>query len=61
MTLNLGNILSTVFGSLTTELSDANRPIRLRLPRQNKQLSDALLIQRISGHDALCDGLDIEL
>ncbi len=56
-----GNILSAVFGSLTSELSDAKRPLRLRLPLQNKQLNDVLLIQRISGHDALCAGLDIEL
>ncbi len=56
-----GNILSAVFGQLSGEQSDANRPIRLRLPPQNKQLNDALLIQRISGHDALCAGLDVEL
>ncbi len=64
MNLNLdsfGNILSAVFGSLTSELSDANRPLRLRLPNKNKQLNDALLIQRVSGHDALCAGLDLEL
>jgi type VI secretion system secreted protein VgrG len=57
----LGNILSTLFGQLSGELSDAHRPIRLRLQHQHKQLNDALLIQRISGHDALCAGFDVEL
>ncbi|GAC1610201.1 MAG: type VI secretion system Vgr family protein [Aquirhabdus sp.] len=56
-----GNILSAVFGHLTSELSDANRPIRLRLPVQHLQLQDALLIQRISGRDTLCNGLNVEL
>ncbi len=56
-----GNIMGAVFGSLTSGLSETTRPLCLRLPNKHKSLDDALLIQRISGHDALCAGLDIEL
>jgi hypothetical protein len=40
--------MSSVFARLTAELTDNNRPLRLRLPMKDKLLNDALLIQRIT-------------
>lgn len=58
---NFGNVLSVALSNILGELSAANRPLRLRLPNKNKALNDALFIQRISGHDAVCAGFDLEL
>jgi type VI secretion system secreted protein VgrG len=58
---SFGSLMSNVFARLTAELTDNNRPVRLRLPTKDKLLNDALLIQRITGHDALCAGLDLEV
>jgi type VI secretion system secreted protein VgrG len=58
---SMGSLMSRVFTRLTAELTDHNRPLRLRLPIKDKLLNDALLIQRITGHDALCAGLDFDV
>ncbi len=64
MNLNLdhfGYALSAAFNHLLGELSAANRPLRLRLPSKDYLLKEALLIQRITGHSALCAGFDLEV
>jgi type VI secretion system secreted protein VgrG len=58
---SFGSLMSSVFARLSAELTDNNRPLRLRLPIKDKLLNDALLIQRIIGHDALCAGLDLDV
>lgn len=42
-------------------LSDANRPIRLRLPPRQEALGDALLVKRVTGTESLCGGLEYRL
>lgn len=42
-------------------LSDANRPIRLRLLQGRGALDNVLLVKRVSGSEALCGGLEYRL
>ncbi len=58
---SLSSLMSTVFTRLTAELADNNRPLRLRLPVKDQLLNDALLIQRVTGHAAICAGFDLEV
>ena len=46
---------------LTSNLSQANRPIRLRLSYRNSLLDDVLLVKRASGQETMCGGLDYRL
>lgn len=54
--MNLRNLLSTVDG-----LSEAARPIRLRLSPEKKVLDDILLVKRVQGVETLCGGLEYQL
>lgn len=42
-------------------LSEANRPIRLRLKQKRHVLDDVLLVKRVTGSEALCGGLEYRL
>ena len=42
-------------------LSEANRPIRLRLSQEQHVLEDVLLVKRITGNETLCGGLEYRL
>jgi type VI secretion system secreted protein VgrG len=42
-------------------LSEANRPIRLRLSYERHVLDDVLLVKRVTGHETLCGGLEYRL
>ena len=42
-------------------LSEANRPIRLRLSQGRQALDDVLLVKRVTGSEALCGGLEYRL
>jgi type VI secretion system secreted protein VgrG len=46
---------------LRSGLSEAHRPIRLRLSPEGDVLDDALMVQRISGSETLCGGLEYRL
>ncbi|GJI99012.1 hypothetical protein RugamoR57_57300 [Duganella caerulea] len=54
--MNLHELLGVV-GSL----SDAFRPIRLRLPSKQAELGEALLVMRVTGTETLCGGLEYRL
>ena len=49
--------LAEAFGGL----SEANRPIRLRLSYERHVLDDVLLVKRVTGHESLCGGLEYRL
>jgi type VI secretion system secreted protein VgrG len=40
-------------------LSEADRPIRLRLSYKRRVLDDVLLVKHATGHESLCGGLNI--
>jgi len=42
-------------------LSEANRPIRLRLSQEQHVLDDVLLVRRVTGNETLCGGLEYRL
>lgn len=42
-------------------LSEANRPIRLRLSQEQHVLGDVLLVKRVTGSETLCGGLEYRL
>jgi len=42
-------------------LSEADRPIRLRLSYKRRVLDDVLLVKRVTGHESLCGGLEYRL
>ena len=48
------------FGLYST-LTQANRPIRLRLSHRNSILDDVLLVKRVSGQEKLCGGIEYRL
>lgn len=54
--MNLKDLTDTFAG-----LSEANRPIRLRLKQKRHVLDDVLLVKRVTGSEALCGGLEYRL
>lgn len=54
--MNLNDILLA-----TLDLTEANRPIRLRLAHDQGLLDDVLLVRRVSGSETLCGGLEYRL
>jgi type VI secretion system secreted protein VgrG len=46
---------------LFSELSETNRPIRLRLSSPKKIIDDVLLVKRLAGHESLCGGFEYQL
>jgi type VI secretion system secreted protein VgrG len=44
-----------------TGLTEANRPIRLRLSHQHQILADVLLVKRVTGNESLCGGFEYRL
>jgi type VI secretion system secreted protein VgrG len=42
-------------------LSEANRPIRLRLSQHQKVIADVLLVKRVTGNETLCGGFEYRL
>ena len=42
-------------------LSEANRPIRLRLSQEGAVLDDALLVKRVTGSETMCGGLEYRI
>jgi type VI secretion system secreted protein VgrG len=42
-------------------VSEANRPIRLRLSHKRRVLDDVLLVKHVTGHESLCGGLEYRL
>lgn len=52
--MNLKDLLRGASG-----LTEANRPIRLRLSQRKDVLDDALLVKRVTGSESLCGGLNI--
>lgn len=42
-------------------LSEADRPIRLRLTYKRRVLDDVVLVKRVTGHESLCGGLEYRL
>jgi type VI secretion system secreted protein VgrG len=42
-------------------ISEANRPIRLRLSQGHHVLDDVLLVKRVTGSETLCGGLEYRL
>lgn len=42
-------------------LSEADRPIRLRLSHKRRVLDDVVLVKRVTGHESLCGGLEYRL
>lgn len=42
-------------------LSEANRPIRLRLSQERHVLDDVLLVKRVTGNETMCGGLEYRL
>jgi type VI secretion system secreted protein VgrG len=42
-------------------LSEAKRPIRLRLSQEQHVLDDVLLVKRVTGSETLCGGLEYRL
>jgi type VI secretion system secreted protein VgrG len=49
------------FTDLFSGLSEANRPIRLRLSQERRVLDDVLLVKRVTGSETLCGGLEYRL
>ncbi|UVW28615.1 type VI secretion system Vgr family protein [Massilia sp. H6] len=54
--MNLKDLLHGASG-----LTEANRPIRLRLYQEKGVLDDALLVKRVTGSETLCGGLEYRL
>lgn len=54
--MNVKNIIDGFAG-----LSEANRPIRVRLSKGQRVLEDVLLIKRVAGSETLCGGLEYRL
>jgi type VI secretion system secreted protein VgrG len=54
--MNLNGVLSAVTG-----LTEANRPIRLRLSHDKGVADDLLLVKHVSGVESLCGGLQYKL
>ena len=46
---------------LQANLTESNRPIRLRLSHQNAVLDNVLLVKQISGQETLCGGIEYRL
>jgi type VI secretion system secreted protein VgrG len=46
---------------LSPDLTQSNRPIRLRLSHQNSVLDDALLVKYVNGQETLCGGIEYRL
>ena len=46
---------------LFSGLSEANRPIRLRLSGAQRVFDDVLLVKSVAGHEALCGGIEYRL
>jgi type VI secretion system secreted protein VgrG len=44
-----------------TDISERNRPIRLRLSREDGVLDDVLMVKRVTGNESLCGGLEYRL
>lgn len=42
-------------------LSEADRPIRLRLSQKRRVLDDVVLVKRVTGHELMCGGLEYRL
>lgn len=42
-------------------LTEANRPIRIRLSKERQLLEDVLLVKRVTGSETLCGGLEYRL
>jgi type VI secretion system secreted protein VgrG len=53
------NMLSMI--GLPSNLTESNRPIRLRLSHQNAVLDDVLLVKHVSGQETLCGGIEYRL
>ena len=47
--------------SLFSGLSDANRPIRLRISCQKTVFDDLLLVQRVTGTESICGGIEYRI
>lgn len=47
--------------SLTDQLTDANRPIRLRMWKRSGEYAHGLLVMHVSGSETMCGGLDYAL
>lgn len=54
--MNLNNLASELTG-----LTEANRPIRLRLSNESGVVDDLLLVKQVSGMEAICGGLEYAL
>lgn len=54
--MNLTDLIGALSG-----LTEANRPIRLRLGQENRVINDVLLVKRVMGSEALCGGLEYRL
>lgn len=54
--MNLKDVLD-----LFTGISEANRPIRLRLSRGPRVLDDVLMVKRLTGRESMCNGLEYRL
>jgi len=54
--MNLKDLAATFAG-----LSEADRPIRLRLSYKHRVLDDVVLVKRVTGHESLCGGLEYRL
>ncbi|WP_188915853.1 type VI secretion system Vgr family protein [Pseudoduganella buxea] len=54
--MNLMDLTEAIAG-----LSESNRPIRLRLSQGNEVFDDVLMVQRVSGAETLCGGLEYRL
>lgn len=48
-------------GSLVSELTQANRPIRVRVSHPVSMLDDVLFVKRVEGKERLCDGLEYRI
>ncbi|MCS0611098.1 type VI secretion system tip protein VgrG, partial [Massilia solisilvae] len=46
---------------LVPDLTQSNRPIRLRLSPRNRKLNDVLLVKHVTGQEAVCGGLEYRL
>lgn len=49
--------LTDAFG----DLSESNRPIRLRLSQERRVLDDVLMVKHVSGKETLCGGIEYQL
>jgi type VI secretion system secreted protein VgrG len=56
-----GRSLFTELGNLLSGLSEAHRPIRLRLAGPENVFDDVLLVKKADGHEQLCGGLEYRL